>query len=418
MKSVNIIAKKAKRDLLGEMKRDGFVNIQGQLEIFGTENGKVIHYDKGDNQVTIWAKHATMHLLTNENYTSHGTQRIMDSEDPTAHTATGVGEGTNKDGTLISGKQYFADNTGFDIDSKWSRSTITPDTYAGLDAADVDANNSGGLTVDDLMYPFAPTKMLFGTGFEWENWAAVTAYDTANSTTYANEYDDIYTDTATSFDPMISDPLNVYSNTWSGAGNPLTQTRTMNDIYSATLSGVVSDEDWAITGAIKDGTFADSATERAVIFGGDGSNVKTYEDGEGNEFLLKEYAGIGNPAYIYPTRDLRFFEGNTEIGLSADSTIDPVGDIENKITFTVVMPEQTGANANIFYPYNGYILKEAGLFADARLLLGNKDPSTLTGRELDLYNVMPFGIMYAKRSISPILKSHGVAITSRWTLYL
>lgn len=418
MKNVNIISRRTNRDFLGEMKRDGFVNIQGQLEIFGTKNGKIIHYDKGDNQVTIWAKHATMHMLTNENFSSHGTQRIMDSEDPTAHTATGVGTGTNKDGTLISGRQYFADNTRFDIDARWSKNTVVPDAYAGFDAEDVDADNSGGLTVDDLMYPFAPTKMLFGTGFEWEDWADVTAYDTANSTTYADVYDDTYTDTATSFDPNIADGSNDYSNTWAGTGSNLTQTRTMNDIFSATLTDTITDQDWGIKGAVKDGTYADSAAERASAFGGTPTTPKTYQDGEGNEFLLKEYAGIGNPAFIYPDRNLRFFETNSEIALAADSTTGPIGDIENKITFTVVMPEQTGANANIYYPYNGYMLKEAGLFADARLLLGNKDPGTLTGRELDLYRVMPHGIMYAKRNISPILKSHDVAITSRWTLYL
>ena len=418
MKNVNIITRKAKRDIADEIRRNGFANIRGQLEVVGSKNGKVFYYDKGDNQVTIWAKHATMHLLTNENFTSHGRQRSFEESDHiNAEKDYGdPGEGVNNDGTLLSGQQYFADNEGinipmapqFNLDYRWSKSTIDPSTALGDLSSDP----------DDMKFPFAPTKMIFGTGFEWESWQAVEDYDTANTTTYANTYaNQAYPGEASDFDVNIDNANNDYSATWTGTGNDLTKTRTMNDIFSASLTTpTITDQDFAIKGAIKNGFYTNSDTQRGVT-GYTPADQKTEEDGNGNEFLIPAYAGVGNPSFIYPTRERRFFETGSEVALAFDQETGAIGDIENKITFQVVMPEQTGKNAGIFYPYNGYMLKEAGLFCDARLLLQNTLP-TEPGTEEDLYTVMPYGIMYAKRYISPITKSHDVSITSRWTLFL
>lgn len=409
MKNVNIITKHAKRDLVGEYMKYGFVEIEGQLEVFATKNGKVIHYDKGDNQVTIWAKHATMHLLTGEAFSTHGEQRLFDSGfngDGTAHTAIDIGEGTNKDGTLLSGQQYFSNNStpDFDIDSRWIKSTITPQQAIGDASGDPDSS----------IFPFFPSKMLFGTGFEWKQWN----YDAGNPDAgIPDQYRTIYTNEGwdqSTFETNIPDPSNDYSNYWTGAGGTLDQTRTMNDIFSGPLEEEITDQDFGVKGAIKNGGYSDSNLYRGVADATPTQTPRTEERG-GNEFLVRSWAGVGNPCFIYPTRELRFFQTGSEIALAYDDD-----NIENKITFQVVMPEQTGAEAGIFYPYNGYTLKQAGLFADARLLLNNTDPESNAAEafERDVFRKMPYGLMYAKRNISPILKSHDVSVTSRWSLYL
>lgn len=399
MKNVNIITKRAKRDVAGELRKNGFVNIYGELEVTASKNGKVFHYDKGDNEVTIWAKHATMHLLTGEIFTTHGEQRLFDTDDINAHTAgTNPGEGINVDGTLLSGQQYFSNNTdpNFSLTSRWSRSTIQPSQVEDGDA-------SG--EASQVKFPFFPTKMLFGTGFEWNRWADI-----------PSEYQTSYADSDWNsgiFDTNVDETENDYSNIFSGSN--LVKARSMNDIFSGSLSTpAVVDTDFGIPGAIKDGMYSSSSDYRGITGYTPAIEAKTFEDG-GNEYLVKSWAGVGRPCMIYARRESRFFQAASEVALSSDNNL------ENKITYTVVMPEQTGADAGIFYPYNGYTLKVAGLFADARMILGNSIPVGGTQeeqQELENYNRMPYGIMYAKRYISPIQKSHDVSISSRWTLYL
>ena len=377
--------------------------LKGKLEIMAYRNGELIHYDVAPNTVTVWAKHATMHLLTGESFTSWGRQRLFDTDDATAHTEGTEGEGTNKDGTLISGQQYFSSNSNpnFSLLTRWSRSTVDAQQSLG-DQYDNDAQ---------MKYPFFPSKMLFGTGFEFPSWT----YLNTNFPDYRQAYEDQGWDQSTFDANITSEPTNVYSSTWAGAS--LTRMRTMNDIYAGALTTpTIQDSDFGVPGAIKDGAYTDSSLQRAELnAGGSGSGtIKTYKEG-GNEFLLREWAGIGNPSFLYARKEARFFESGSESQLSSDS------DIENKITYSVVMPEQTGVNAGIFYPYNGYTLKIAGLFTDARILLANTQP-TGAGDESPLekenYDKMPYGMLFAKRYIAPITKSHDVSITARWTIYL
>ena len=165
----NIIRPNRKRDeasIQAEMRKKGFADFRGFVEIIGRDqNGKINYYDAGENTVTVWAKHLTMHMLTGESFTTHGEQRLFDSDDADAHTSTGTGEGTNKDGTLLSGEQYFSNNSSpdFSLDDRWSKSTVDAQVSKG-DASGTDS---------EMKYPFFPTKMLFGTGFEFENWASI-----------------------------------------------------------------------------------------------------------------------------------------------------------------------------------------------------------------------------------------------------
>jgi len=358
------------------MFNDIFKEMHGELEIIATKNGKIIHYDKGENVVCIWAKHAAMHLLTGESFSQIGVTR-----NPSQHGDTAGDSFHNKDGTMVSGEQYFSTITWPGPNGWWSRPA---------------AGDSGS-----HLYPFFPTKMLFGTGFEWQDWATIGDSD------YYTEYTTDGWNSAT-YNSNISESANNYSATYNHAGDSLYKTRTMNDIYSTTLTTPeLGDTQFGVKGAIKNGLY--------ISVPGDSGKIETVG---GNYFSTKAYMGLGYPSFIYAKREARFYQSGSEVALNFDTNV------ENKITFTVTMPEQTGVNAGRFYPYNGFVLKEAGLFCDARFRLKDTSPPNQAGSddtattEFDSYSKMPYGIMFSKRYISPITKSHDVSITARWTIYL
>jgi hypothetical protein len=364
-----------KESFLSEFKKKDRIDMYGEVEVFGFENGKQFHYDFGENTITVWAKHATMHLLTGESFSSYGASRSTSGSDHNDSSHPYI----NNDGTLVSGRQYFAAPTFPGTNGWWSR-----------------PNSGDSLT---HLYPYFPTKMLFGTGFEWNDWDDI-------SSTYKTEYiSDGWAES--DFDANISDVANVYSSLYDSSGDSLYPAKSMNDIYSDALSSTIGDTSFAVKGAIKDCLYNSES--------GDSTNLELVG---GNYFPKKSFAGIGRPAFIYTRRSSRFYQTGAEIALNWDSNV------ENKITYTATMPEQTGTNAGIFYPYNGYILKEAGLFCDAKFFLNNTVPASDSAsddsgnREFDNYSSMPYGMMVAKKYISPITKSHSVSISVRWTIYL
>lgn len=394
------------------------LKLKGRLSITAERNGEVIHYDEGHNVVTVWAKHATMHLLNGENYSTHGD--IIDSDDgvtmryssrsidPTEHVA-GL---NNIDGTVVSEQQYLGDNddyydTGLFQHKHFSKpSNLSPDTLIG-------DNPSTG-----FKFPFFPTKMLFGTGVEFTSWDEVilAGRDGAitDITSYMHPKNGGWTEA--DFNDLLNtntDPTNYYSNVWDAVEKKLTPARTVNDVYSGVIAGSSPIEtDFGIPGAIKDATYR-----------GTGETGVKLEEVEGKQFAKESYRGIGKPAYIYVKRD-RFMKEGAEVRLQVGTTPETL-DLESKITYTTVLPEQPTGEFN---PYNGYTLKMAGLFCDARMLLGNFVPENdypsapsetdLTGNEYSNYKKMPGGIMFAKRKIAPIYKSHDVKITAQWTIYL
>ena len=341
---------------------DQFKTYRGVVEVTGYRNGKQFHYDKSDNTVTIWAKHAAMHMITGEAFSSHGKMR-----DFTGHSLT-----TNPDGSAISGEQFLTDYANFTLEVKWTKSTVTYDAGSG----DVGGN---------IPYPFFPTKMLFGTGFEYKTWGDISADD--------QTYYESYGYTLENFGTVTND----YTNTWNGAS--LDATKSMNDTINRTLATTITTEDYGVTGAIKSGGYEDSTA--------DASKLIVSEDAY---YLDYPFRGVGKPSFLYCKRDERFFSGTAEVELNRDDD-----KIENKITFSVTMPEQTGSPKE-FYPYNGYTLKEAGLFSDARIVFDNTIPSS--GLIDTQYKRMPYGILFAKRNIAPITKSPEVSINVQWTIYL
>jgi hypothetical protein len=359
---------------------DKMYSMRGEVEIFGRKNGKLFYHDKGPNTVTMWAKHSMMHVLSGESFSATGQQRSKSSADH--YTAAFAGDSAfNKDGTLLSNEQFFS-------------SVKFPGTLGWWSKGDSNIPSAA-----NYIYPYFPTKILFGTGYEYASYAAMPA-----------DFQTYYpTGTWSAAWAQVANADNNYSNTFGGAtGDSLYKMKTMNDIYSTTLvTPTIVDSDFGVPGAVKTGLYESLK--------GDSGKLESIS---GNYFLQKAYQGVGLPAFIYCKRESRFYQSGTEVALDYDASV------ENKITFTVTMPEQTGTNAGIFYPYNGNVLKVAGLFCDARFILRNDIPSDDAHsddsalQEYKNYLKMPYGIMMAKRYISPITKSHDVSITARWTLYL
>ncbi|MAH42111.1 hypothetical protein CL614_00025 [archaeon] len=371
--------------LLGKNKEDEVFpyRLRGELEIFAHEKGKLVHYEKNDNTVTIFAKHSTMHLLTGEGFSQIGVTRSASLQGDTAGDSN-----YNFDGTLVSGEQHFSTISWPGPDDWWSRSVVGDSTTH--------------------LYPFFPVKMLFGTGFEWRSWALVSDAGTKGDSDYLTQY---LTDgwSQATFDSNITNSKNnSYSADYDATGDSLNNNRTMNDIYSSTLATpAITDSDWAITGAVKNGLYESSF--------GDSTKIETVG---GEYFSTKAYWGLGYPSFIYAKREARFYQSGSEVALNFDSNV------ENKITFTVTMPEQTGVSTGVFYPYNGFTLKEAGLFCDARFRLRDTTPASDSASddsgltEFTNFERMPHGMLFAKRYISPITKSHSISITARWSIYL
>ena len=340
--------------------------LRGELEVIVRDKyNKIIQYDINDNIVTLWGKHAVMHLLSGEVFSANGTTRLTGSGD---HTTT-----VNNDGTLLSGGQYFDSSTFPGSNGWWSRS---------------------GPGLNTQLYSYFPVKMLFGTGYEFNNYNAV------RPTTLRTDY------TETNFNANINDVTNTYSNSYQS--NAIVKTKSINDVNSqAKVTPTLTENEFGISGAIKDGTYNNSATDSMKL-----------EDVSGNKFLTRNYRGIGRPSFIYSKRILRNNNDNADVSLRFDSTV------ENKIIFTANMPAQTSANAGIFYPYNGFFIKEAGLFCDSFFTLKNTVPANQAASddsgntEYDNYRKMPYGIMFAKRYITPVTKSHDVSVTNNWAIFL
>ena len=367
---------------LVDMKKgsDKMYPIRGELEITASRNGKIFYYDKGPNTVTMYGKHVMMHILTGESFSMYGKQRSWSSADHKV-SATPGSPAFNNDGTEVSNEQHFT-------------SFYFPGTMGWWSKGD-----SNIPSASSYIYPYFPTKVLFGTGFEYPSYASMPA-----------DFQTVYPSAIWSWTNNGS-AFNDYSASWGPVGDSISKCKTMNDIYSTTLTTpVITDADLGVPGAIKSGLY-ESLQGDSVLYG-------KIESIGGNYFSQKPYWGIGHPAFVYCKRETRFYQAGSEVSLDFDVNV------ENKVTYSATLPEQTGTNAGVFYPYNGFVLKVAGLFCDSRFFLRNTVPvSTATSDDAALmeyknYIKMPHGIMVAKRYIAPITKSHDVSITCRWTLYI
>ncbi len=385
------------------------LNLRGELEIWAYKNGELIHHDKGDNIVTKWAKHATMHLLTSEAYSTHGDRPATGGTISYTKRQTGSAhevDVTNNDGTMLSNDAYLGDNNDYysEIDSRYK--------YWTCPNPDIVTNDGDEVGANPFKYPFFPTKMLFGTGIEYKDWDAVIADGRSGDGQdgYGNPSNGTWTQET--FNSEIDNDDNYYSASWDGSSKLLFKTRTVNDVYSAALSNddnPMLDTNFAVKGAIKNGVYNSIS---------DGAKLVNIEE---KKFSTGEWRGIGRPSFIYVKRNARWMESGEAILEMGETT--NTEDLESKITYTITMPEQSSAGE--FYPYNGYTLKVAGLFADAAMLLKNTVPAdntdnddSETNLEYENYMKQTGGILWATRNIAPIYKSHDTKIIAQWTIYL
>lgn len=254
------------------------------------------------------------------------------------------------------------------------------------------------------------------------------------------------------FNKNIDDTMNWYSATWDPESQALLQTRSVphlisgnfipftDDIYGLTAynydEGVATypsisanfrirkelphNNSFGVSGAIKtsvirqdDGDYYNDVDA--------GEAITTPQDIEGVQYPvdITEYKGIGRPCFVYFKRDeIEITKGDLDSNGDTPDLINSSIDtsIETKITFKAELPEQQQGE---YYPYNGWLLKEIGLFSDAKYnILEQTDGGAETTLEsIETYKKMPGGIMIAKRNIAPIFKHGNVAIEIRWTLY-
>lgn len=375
LKSIQIMKDRPNKDLIPfEMK--------GELNVKAWKDGQLFYHDGGDNTITIWAKHNMIHLLTGDVFSNLGELKKNTLEAGNENHAITIP--TNKDGTLISQSQYWWDGEpgpGAVWNGQWS--------------------SSSGTFVGDYIYPFFPTKMLFGTGKEYENWTHVADNASPEEILFLQST----WNTIESFNikiPLATTPTNYYSGTVKvnnvyqkyGAGN-IIPCRTVNDYLSGKIEGSPDQNEYGVVGAIKDGTL-DGIDPTKLVTGTE-------------DTLLPDYRGIGRPCFIYCKRDIKWDDNASEVFLSNEGL-----GYENKITFTVTLPDQTAASSSLgwFYPYNGYDLKEVGLFSDSLLTINGIDDGNYP------YKNMMGGTMLAKRYIAPLRKEANIGVSAQWTLYL
>ncbi|MFW6281426.1 MAG: hypothetical protein ACOC1O_01355 [bacterium] len=401
-------------------------NFIGHVEVIAERNGEIVHYDEGYNTVTVWGKHLTMHLLSGESWSSHGTvgtdpevDKIFSSRsiDPLDHDTETPGSETNADGTLISGEQYFSNNDPYYNVANSEHLMRTKATTNLTNNPDIGVDSTDG-----FIYSKFPTKILLGTGIEFQNWAEIDSagltgggsgkYDEGNL--WSEELFDTYL--VDGYDPGTGSIPQLFENYYSNTFNPvfsetpitdatrrIVRARTVNDLFTGEITTAPSEWSYGISGAIKDATiknFGELAT-------------KTTDDGNGNFFADGSYRGIGHPSFIYPKRELRYYQNGAEVALD-NGLVSETENLETRLTYTVILPDQPNGE---FYPYNGYTLKEAGLFADARFNIDNAPSNSADIYEAHYQN-MPTGILWAKRNIAPVYKSHDTKITLKWTIYL
>jgi hypothetical protein len=379
---------------------DGYVDIKG-YKIHKDGTRELVYHDTGDNVVTDWMRHAIISLLGGYIYTSSGrdnegkangeiySRPLKEGDDGYLKNANSNGE-NNPDGYIMNGAQFY------DISS---RSVI--ETGKNADAKNASKNKY-------IMYP---TKILFGTGKEYANFDALSA---ENSSVNQNWYNDIVAEyggiqnARKTFDEAVKISLNKFSGTiannkHSGIGLTV-PCRTVNDpdtTSSVIPSSSTMSQNYNVVGAIK--TVYDCS-----------DTTKTYlmpSISEVGKLLKPEWRGIGRPCFIYFTQHNALATPSNEIFLSKDSS----SDFLNKITFKVVMPAQNATNNAIgkYYPYNGYTLKQMGLYNDAHL-----DPTLENGAGVDsyAYKNMQNGMLLALKNITSFTKTDDNEMTITWTL--
>jgi hypothetical protein len=407
------------------------LNMRGELEVIVKDrDGNVLSYEKGHNQVTNLAKMAIIHLLAGEVgvidsniYSVSGTGNlraysldeptekgalIYSSFNPANHSAT-----TNVDGTLVSGEQFFFSGESYVTEN----STVL---------SQVNAKDVGGLP---LKFNF-PTKMLFGTGIEaYDETTMESAYQgsTLNVSTNIKNVLNGYTSSSNlsvSFFKYcdFDSAENVFTNWYS---NSAYRCRTLQPVDTTAINSSPAKDTVSISGAIKN----------CLITSTDDSNKYSTS----SKMATADYRGYGYPCFIYARRSTDNFydksEGNQEVHYEMNDALASTA-YETELTYTVNMPTQPVSSQSVssFYPYNGWILKQAGLFSDSRYRLRSEetDGSYPESKFIDGVNTsaevsestktyrdsVGGQLLFTRNLSSPILKTPDNEVVFVWHIFI
>lgn len=442
------------------MKGDDHVPIgmRGELEVIVKDrDGNVKSYERDHNQVTKLAKMALLHLLAGEigtvdgplysvaeaetfrasNYRTFSTSSsglstpaVVSSFTPGNHNASN--EGTkNLDGQLVSGSAYFYNGSSY-VSSDGNTNRLSQ----------VNPIDIGG---SSLKFNF-PTKMLFGTGLEstadsdanlqtlynTDMGSASSSIVTLNAINILNGYSNQNSLASDFFKYCSVDGADssvstgkVLSNWYSGGPS---RCRTLQPASTAPMSTLPTANNTSIKGAIKDCFISNALDPTEVNF----YNPTT-------KMAKAPYRGYGNPCFIYATRNTQSFytvstlEENTDVYYQMNDALVSVP-YETEVTYTVVMPAQPVASNSIttFYPYNGWVLRQAGLFCDSRYKIRSvSDTETVYGENAllskansgsedgSIYRDSVGGMMLFTRNLSsPILKTADDEVTFIWHIFI
>lgn len=407
-----VMKKDSKESLSDKIKNnliDGFVDIKAYRK------DELVYHEAGDNVVTDWMRHAIMILLTGDSFsklgnTTAGTTTTVNT-DPvnTIDVANHTVDSINKDGYILNGQQYFWD----------------PDDFKGhYSVSDVSANN---------IFSLFPTKVLFGTGKEYKSWSelsndTITSYNDkyvaflntfggGNATTAESTFNG--PDNPTTENPAtLQSAINHYSSSLDSnifTGNSeIIKTRTVDDPFTSKVTNPSETLhiEYGITGAIKTPYFTKADTDKEPIA----------IDGKGY-MMPPEWRGVGRPAFIYfntpekdPTSGRDESWAKPETGADVILTRDTSKKYLEKITFTITMPDQTNDSAEEFYPYNGFTLKQIGLFCDSKFSYSDSVATSEATGAYWQYRNMPCGIMLAKKHITPFTKTSDIKVVLTWII--
>lgn len=358
--------------------------IDGYVDVKMYRDKQLVYHDTGDNVVTDWMRHAILMMLVGKSVMKNIDTLNIGKIGKTKPIDNSIEN--NPNGYILNGEQY---NWNFD---KLEGGTGTGDDFA--------------------LYP---TKILLGTKKEYTKWDELVA-DNSSNQEYLAELTSIYSDgddaasAETNFNNIVGYEENYYSATIGSQGyyiddntnHELVKTVTVNDSSSSggiQIAETNMHKQFGVVGAVK--TIITSQSDLYLAESLDENN---------NRLVKGQYRGVGKPCFIYFNReksDNEWAQQNAaEIFLTADNN----SRILNRITFKITMPAQTASNGNLgkYYPYNGYTLKQIGLFNDAYM--------TKNGANAELVNQMPGGMMLAVKNIEAFTKTAEETVVLTWTL--
>ena len=437
------------------------IGMRGELEVIVKDrNGNVKSYERDHNQVTKLAKMALLHLLAGEIGTVDTDPYSVAEEQETGMRAYALDDSTgtlptaksriancfvhgnhttttNADGQMVSGEPFFF--TGSDIQNDTSKSTLLSQV------APFSESFSGNQKIN---FNF-PTKMLFGTGLEDHS------VDTISSATYPNDF-------GTALSPQAILVLNGYAAGFEGGAintkffygcssapdddesiqdYPISQNKRLSNWYSADafrsrtlqpastrpITTSPTSDDTALKGAIKN-CFIESTSDTDLY------NPTT-------KMAQAPYRGYGHPCFIYAKRSTQGLyntsENNKEVYYSLNDALGASA-YETEVTYTVVMPAQPVASDSIstYYPYNGWVLRQAGLFSDSRYKIRTVPDSDTTLGESKFLGDVNSGnadtsngahtwrdsvggqLLFTRNLSSPFIKTADDEVTFIWHIFI